>query len=81
MLTGVQQGGVLKMRSGAVKFEAVTISDTTAEGVRVAAEADRAGGGCGCGVQDGGVVKMDGGSVEFKGGSIARSSAVHDPRC
>ncbi len=36
MLTGVQYGGVLAMRSGAVKLESVAISDTTAEWVRVA---------------------------------------------
>jgi hypothetical protein len=47
VLTGVQEGGVLKMRSGSVKFESVAISDTRAGGVRVAGEADRAGGGLG----------------------------------
>jgi hypothetical protein len=31
-------------------------------------------------VQEGGVVRMGGGSVSFKGGSIARSTAVRDPR-
>ncbi len=77
MLTGVQDGGVLAMRSGAVTFESVAISDTTAERVRGAwggrwgPEANRGGG-----VQNGGVVRMDGGSVRFKGGSIARSKAV-----
>ncbi len=77
MLTGVQNGGVLAMRSGAVTFESVAISDTSARGVR------GAGGGrpgpeaeWGGGLQEGGVVKMYGGSVSFKGGSIARSSAV-----
>jgi hypothetical protein len=30
MLTGVQEGGVLKMRSGAVQFEFVAISNTSA---------------------------------------------------
>jgi hypothetical protein len=35
----------------------------------------------GGGAQDGGVVRMVGGSVAFKGGSIARSTAVRDPRC
>ncbi len=34
MLTGVQYGGVLKMRSGAVNFESVAITDTQAS-VRV----------------------------------------------
>ncbi len=82
MLTGVQSGGVLAMRSGAVTFESVAISDTSAGKVRVAwggrsgPEAERGGG-----VQSGGMVMMDGGSVRFKGGSIARSKAVRDPRC
>jgi hypothetical protein len=82
MLTGVQGGGVLAMRSGAVTFESVAISDTSTPGVRLAwggrsgPEAEWGGG-----VQYGGVVTMDGGSVRFKGGSIARSSAVRDPRC
>jgi hypothetical protein len=35
----------------------------------------------GGGLQYGGVVAIFGGSVEFKGGSIARSTAVRDPRC
>jgi hypothetical protein len=82
MLTGVQDGGVLAMRSGAVTFESVAISDTSTRDVRVAGggrsgpEAERGGG-----VQKGGVVTMVGGSVRFKGGSIARSTAVRDPRC
>jgi hypothetical protein len=38
MLTGVQDGGVLAMRSGAVTFESVAISDTSAGEVRVAGE-------------------------------------------
>ena len=38
VLTGVQEGGVVKMRSGAVKLESVAISDTTAERVPVAAD-------------------------------------------
>ncbi len=69
------------MRSGAVNFESVAISNTTAEEVRAAAEADRVEGGCGCGLQDGGVVLMYGGYVAFNGGSIARSKAVRDPLC
>ncbi len=81
MLTGVQYGGVLKMRSGAVKFESVAISDTQAS-VRVGREGpiglEAEWGG---GVQTGGVVAIFGGSVGFKGGSIARSTAVRDPRC
>ena len=82
MLTGVQDGGVLAMRSGAVTFESVAISDTSAGSVRVAwggrsgPEAERAGG-----VQNGGVVILYGGSVRFKDGSIARASAVRDLRC
>jgi hypothetical protein len=46
VLTGVQEGGVLKMRSGAVQFESVAISNTSAT-VRVAGQADRTGGGLG----------------------------------
>jgi hypothetical protein len=82
MLTGVQDGGVLAMRSGAVTFESVAISDTLTTNVRVAwggrsgPEAEWGGG-----LQNGGVVAMYGGSVGFKGGSIARSTAVRDPRC
>ena len=84
MLTGVQSGGVLAMRSGAVTFESVAISDTTADEVRVAwggrpgPEAEWGGG-----VQEGGVASISGsgGSVVFKGGSIARASAVRDPCC
>jgi hypothetical protein len=80
MLTGVQYGGVLAMRSGAVTFESVAISDTTgyvrvAWGGRSGPEAEWGGD-----AQEGGVVKIDGGSVAFKGGSIA-ASAVRDPRC
>ncbi len=82
MLSVVQGGGVLAMRSGAVTFESVAISDTSARSVRVAwrgrsgPEAERGGG-----VQSGGVVSMDSGSVRFKGGSIANSTAVRDPSC
>jgi hypothetical protein len=82
VLTGVQEGGVLKIRSGAVQFESVAISDTYAY-VRVVhgGRSGRRRIGAGGGVQSGGVVMISGGSVEFKGGSIARSSAVRDPRC
>jgi hypothetical protein len=119
-------GGVLRVYGGAVKFESVEISDTSALGVRVAwggrsgrrriaaVGAGRRRGGndaewgrhvrvCGdlqyiCsgargrggpigpeaewggGVQNGGVARIEGGSVRFMGGSIARSTAVRDPR-
>ena len=74
-------GGVLIILNGNATFESVAISNTSA-GVRLAwggrpgPEAERGGG-----VQSGGVVRMDDGSVRFKGGSIARSTAVRDPRC
>ncbi len=78
---GSNGGGVLSISGGSATFESVEISDTSAP-VRVA------GGGrsgpaveWGGGAQSGGVVAMSRGSVEFKGGSIARSSAVRDPRC
>jgi hypothetical protein len=82
MLTGVQDGGVLAMRSGAVTFESVAISDTSARTVR-GAERGRSGSAAerGGGVQNGGVVILYGGSVRFKDGSIARASAVRDLRC
>jgi hypothetical protein len=77
-----KDGGVLDMTGGSATFESVAISDTSsAQGVRVAWVADRAGTELSGGVQSGGVVTMDDGAVAFKGGSIARSSAVRDPRC
>jgi hypothetical protein len=80
-------GGVLSMAKGAALFDAVVISNTEAERVRLGwrrrtgCGADCGRHGCACCAQWGGVVFMGGGTVMFKGGNISNTKAVRARVC